>query len=134
MTRINIVSPSELTDQHLVAEYGEMLRIGVALQKSLQGKTKIQIPKNFVLGTGHMKFFYDKGTYLEKRYYKIREEMINRGMKPDLSKSFNIDKFPDDFKNDWTLTEKDATIIRERLKEKISQKPNWYKYYGKPLS
>ena len=36
MTRINIISPSELTDQHLVAEYREIFMIGSALQKSLK--------------------------------------------------------------------------------------------------
>ena len=38
MTRINIISPSELTDQHLVAEYREIFMVGSSLQRSLKSK------------------------------------------------------------------------------------------------
>jgi len=39
LTRINIVEPSELTDQHLVAEYREIFMVGSSLQRSLKSKS-----------------------------------------------------------------------------------------------
>ena len=38
MTRINLVDPRQLADQHLVAEYREIFMIGSALQRSLESK------------------------------------------------------------------------------------------------
>ena len=70
MTRINLVPPEELSDQHLVAEYREIFMVGSSLQRSLRPpnweKTKESIPKKFTLNKGHVKFFYDKGKYLSK--------------------------------------------------------------------
>ena len=40
MTRINIISPSELTDQHLVAEYREIFMVGSALARTLKSPNK----------------------------------------------------------------------------------------------
>ena len=49
MTRINLVDPSELSDQHLVAEYREIFMVGRSLQRSLKsknwGKTLANIPE-----------------------------------------------------------------------------------------
>ena len=49
MTRINIIEPSELTDQHLIAEYREIFMVGSVLQRSLKSKnwdkTKKNLPK-----------------------------------------------------------------------------------------
>ena len=72
MTRINLVKVQELTDQHLVAEYREIFMVGSALQRSLKSpnweKTKKSLPVEFTLNGGHVKFFYNKGKYLHKRY------------------------------------------------------------------
>ena len=75
MTRINIIHPSELTDQHLIAEYREIFMVGSALQRSLKSKNwdVKSIPNKFTLNTGHVKFFYDKGKYLSERYDSIRK-------------------------------------------------------------
>ena len=64
MTRINLVPPAELSDQHLVAEYREIFMVGSSLQRSLKSpnweKTKISIQKNFTLNKSHVKFFMTK--------------------------------------------------------------------------
>ena len=53
MTRINLINPSELSDQHLVAEYREIFMVGSALQRSIKSKnwhrTQEQQPKDFNL-------------------------------------------------------------------------------------
>ena len=129
MTRINIINPSELTDQHLVAEYRELFMVGSSLQRSLKSPNwdVNNIPDKFTLNKGHVMFFYDKGEYLSKRYDTLREEMINRGMKPDDTRVFKRDQWPDGLYNDWMPTVEDQNIVRKRIEERISQKPNWYR-------
>jgi deoxyribonuclease (pyrimidine dimer) len=130
MTRVNIVPVSELMDQHLVAEYRELLMVPASLKRSLKGKLDIipRIPKSYTLGKGHVLFFMDKGLYLDKRYQELIAEMKSRGMKPDPNRVFPKDAFPKEFYNDWAPTEQDLAIIRARIKEKISMKPDWYRY------
>ena len=129
MTRINIVQPKELTDQHLVAEYREIFMVGSALQRSLKSKSWDidNIPERYTLNKGHVKFFYDKGEYLFKRYDDIREEMISRGMNPDPERVFKTEQWPNELYNDWTPDKDDYKIIRKRIQERISEKPDWYR-------
>ncbi len=132
MTRINLVDPRELSNQHLVAEYREIFMVGSALQRSMKSKnwnkTKQDIPSEFTLNAGHVKFFYNKGKYLNKRYQLIVREMKRRGMNPDSNRRFKKNQFPLNFYNDWTPTSKDLEIIRKRINEKIKLKPGWYKW------
>ena len=129
MTRINIINPSELTDQHLVAEYRELFMVGSSLQRSLKSPNwdVNRIPNKFTLNTGHVMFFYDKGKYLHKRYRQLREEMKVRGMKPDDTRVFKREQWPNELYNDWIPTIEDQKIIRDRLEEKIAEKPDWYR-------
>ena len=130
MTRINIISPSELTDQHLIAEYREITMVPAALSRTLKSKTgfkKERISKNYTLNTGHVYFFYDKGLYLNKRYDELVKEMKIRGFNPDPNRKFPKEVFPKELYNDWMPTLEDQKIIRKRLAEKIAMKPNWYR-------
>lgn len=130
MTRINIIPVSELTDQHLIAEYREITMVPAALTRTLNSKSgfiKKKIPDRFTLNTGHVYFFYDKGLYLYNRYDNIVEEMILRGFNPDLKRIFPKDIFPFELFNDWTPTIKEQEIVRSRIKEKIAMKPSWYR-------
>ena len=135
MTRINLVEPSELTDQHLVAEYREIFMVGSSLQRSLKsknwGKTLANIPKKYTLNKGHVTFFYDKGKYLCKRYDSLIEEMENRGMNPNSERKFKTEQWPKELFKDWAPEEDDYKIIRARIKEKIEMKPDWYRFTKK---
>ena len=134
MTRINVVPPDELTDQHLVAEYREIRLLCANLQRTLNSKhgfVESKVPKQFTLNGGHVYFFYNKGKYLHNRYNALREEMITRGMEPQLE--FPIDKWPKRLYNDWVPTKRDMDIVRERIALRISQRPGWYKYCGQLL-
>ena len=87
MTRINLVEPHQLTDKHLMAEYRELPRIFTAVLKlQEQGKTPadVDIPDHYVLGQGHMKFFYNKIGWLKTRYKLLYCELLDRG--------FNLDR------------------------------------------
>ncbi len=135
MTRINIVPTSELSDQHLVAEYRELFMVGSALARTLKSpnrdKSLSSIPEKFTLNTGHVKFFYNKGEYLHKRYIALQEEMKARGMNPDPDRVFKREQWPDELYNDWTPSEQEQAILRERLQERIDQKPDWYRWSNK---
>ena len=132
MTRINLVNPKELTDQHLVAEYREIFMVGSSLQRSMKSKswnnTIKNIPKEFTLNKGHVTFFYNKGKYLDLRYTKLVNEMKRRGMKPDPKRTFKKSQWPKYLYNDWKPKAKDLQIIRKRIDEKINIKPDWYRY------
>lgn len=131
MTRINLVPPGELTDQHLVAEYREIFMVGSSLQRSIASKnwskTLATLPEKFTLNAGHVKFFYNKGMYLDKRYHQLVHEMKQRGMTPDPERRFKTEQWPVDLWNDWTPQARDLELIRERIQERIDAKPEWYR-------
>ena len=88
MTRINVVPTAELTTKHLVAEYREITRLPKNLKQSLNRAKPFslnEIPLHYVLGTGHVKFFYNKMLFLQKRYEELVNEMLSRGYNPPLS-------------------------------------------------
>ena len=132
MTRINLVNPKQLTDQHLIAEYREIFMVGPSLQRSLKSpnwnKTKETLPKDFTLNAGHVKFFYNKGKYLHYRYLKLIEEMKRRNMNPNPNRKFKREQWPDELYNDWQPNNKDIKIIEQRIRERINAKPDWYRY------
>jgi len=135
VTRINLVEPSELADQHLVAEYREIFMIGSALARSLKSKnwnkTLDTLPVEFTLNSGHVKFFYNKGKYIHKRYDSLVEEMKRRGMNPDPERKFKTFQWPDYLYRDWDPTDKDLELVRERIRERIQAKPEWYRWSNK---
>ena len=131
MPRVNIIPVEELHDQHLIAEYRELTMVPAALNRTLKSKKgldKTKIPENYTLNQGHVYFFYNKGKYLDKRYSQIVKEMQNRGFSPDLKRKFPKNIFiENDLYKDWMPNPEDLKIIRERIKNKINQKPNWYR-------
>ncbi|MFL2643620.1 MAG: endonuclease V [Flavobacteriales bacterium] len=131
MTRINIISPSELTDQHLIAEYREIFMVAGSLKRTLiskNGYLQSKVPKEYTLNSGHVYFFYNKGKYLNKRYNLIIKEMKLRGFNPDMGRKFPKDIFiNNNLYNDWSPNQNDIKIIRQRISEKIALKPNWYR-------
>ena len=131
MTRINIISPSELTDQHLIAEYREITMVPGSLKRTLKSKAgfrKERVSKKYTLNAGHVYFFYDKGEYLDNRYNQLVEEMKLRGFNPDPNRRFPKEVFPKELYNDWMPTLEEQKIVRKRIAEKIKMRPNWYRH------
>ena len=119
MTRINEgIPPIELANQHLIAEHREIKRIPNCIAK---GKYNMEgIPERFKLGTGHVKFFYNKLLYLKNRYIKLYEECIKRGF--NVQNYINAwDNVPQELMNDYKVKANDIRIIRERINEKLSK-------------
>lgn len=135
MTRINIIEPVQLTDQHLMAEYRELPMVHASLRRSLRTKMTrevlAKVPKNYTLNAGHVTFFYDKMFYLRKRYDALIEELKTRGYNLDESRALDESGIPADFfKNEWMPGEDDLPIMQQRLQEKLKMKVHFYKYYG----
>ena len=134
MTRINIIPPKELYDQHLIAEYREITMVPAALNRTLNSKNGLdhnKIPKKYTLNKGHVYFFYNKGKYLNLRYLKIIKEMQYRGFQPNLNRKFPIEIFKlNNLYLNWEPTKDDFKIIRGRINKKLAEKPNWYRKNG----
>lgn len=122
MTRINVVPVSELSQLHLVAEYREITRLPNNLTKSLNRTNKPfdlkEIPPVYTLGKGHVKYFYDKMLFLQKRFDSLVQEMIKRGYNPNFRDSSIFIPVDKKFYNDYNPTEDAMEINRQRIKER----------------
>ena len=125
MVRINLIPPNELMDQHLVAEYNEILMLLGYVRKYPQLE---DIPEEYTLGKGHIKFFKNKLLYLQKRHESIKIEMQRRKFRTN--KSIDLSEFNSKLINDWDPKPKDFSIIRDRINYKLALKPNYYKYFN----
>ena len=125
--RINAINPKYLTDQHLIAEYRELLMATKALERNQH--TNSPIPKEYRLGTGHVNFFKNKIGYLKKRHVALKNEMTRRGF----TNRHNIhsEVFPENMCNDWKPSKKDRKVSADRIYSRIMEKPQWYRYCGK---
>jgi len=74
MTRINVVEPDRLTDQHLFAELRELPR---AWKYARPGR--LDIPETYRMGDGHVLFFADKTGWLSERFALLLNEWRGRG-------------------------------------------------------
>lgn len=118
MTRINVgIPPFELEQEHLLAEHREIKRVPNCVAK---GKYNMKgQPSVFTLNKGHVKFFYDKLGYLKKRYEELYADCIRR----ELNVQYYGDAWnniPSHLMGDYTPTDADRAIIRERINERLS--------------
>lgn len=119
MTRINIIPPAELCDQHLLAEHRELTRIPNLVAKgkfSLEGQ-----PSDYKLGTGHVKFFFDKMQFLFERYNSLHEECLARGFNVKNIWPENLPKDEFFWKN-YIPTESAILENQERIKIRMPEK------------
>jgi deoxyribonuclease (pyrimidine dimer) len=131
MTRINLLLPEELSDQHLIAEFRELPRIVNAV---VNGKAVYtNIPEIYTLGKGHVKFFYNKILFLAERYAQIYAEMKYRGFKINDIYSPNqifqrIKTCTGYVEHPHIFSEEEIDVSRVRIMEKIQKHPDWYKW------
>lgn len=116
MTRINVgIDPKELPNKLLLAEHREITRIPNAI-KTNRAKI-VDIPKEFTLGSGHVKFFYTKLIYLKKRYEALYQECVDRSFNvKDKSDSFN--GLPQEVMFDYQPMQRDRELLIERITSK----------------
>ena len=134
MTRINLIPPKDLNTKHLVAEYREIARLPDNLKKSLNRKTKpfnlTEIPQKYTLGTGHVKFFYDKMLFLQKRFESLVNEMLRRGYNPNFRDSSIFIPENPIFFNDYIPNEKEIEINRSRINDRLEKMNNRSKWWN----
>jgi len=116
-----------------MAEYRELPMVpGIARRSKLDG---YKATDKYTLNKGHVSFFYNKKSYLHDRWLNLIEELYKRNF--DINPSARVvhwsalDKFP---QTDWHPDEHAVAVNKQRIDERINQKPQWYRYYGKPLS
>ena len=132
MTRINLIDPKILTDQHLNAERVESTMALASARRSLQSRNGLRSSNVFTLNAGHVIFFHKRLGYLKRRFFELSEEMKRRGMNPQ-------SPWPDDswaradMWEDYTPTEADCNIIKARIRDRLLLKPSWYKYMGQSV-
>ena len=126
MTRFNLVPPEELADQHLIAEYHELLRI------IRQNINTINAPEKYCLGKGHVKWAKKHSQFLAKRFSLLEKEMEYRGFKAnynyDSLKEFIMKNLKPENNNDYYPTNDDINLSRNRIIDKIKLKPSWYRW------
>jgi hypothetical protein len=127
MTRINAgISVINLTDQHLLAEHREITRI----PNLIKGRDITNIPESFRLGTGHVKFFYNKIGYLFNRYKELYRECIARGFDvEDKSSAFTGHDL-----SDWLPTAECYNLLVERISKRIIDSKQIPRYYGEKIT
>jgi hypothetical protein len=127
MTRINSGIPvSQLCDQHLVAEYREIGRVGTQLEKRAEKGISLlkNMPSEFTLGTGHVTFFMDKGLYIHLRFDALKREMLHRGFQANLKFRNAWAKNMDLYRN-WVPDLRTKTLLVQRISEMMPEKPRW---------
>lgn len=145
MTRINCIDPVLLTDQHLIAEYRELPRaltlaagvaVNIVMHDSIaldEAKHKLRalLPSQYTMGTGHVKFFYDKTRFLFHRHQALVNEMKRRGFQvniqlPESAMTSGLD-------NNWHPDEQAVLTNVERLRVRLQEKPGFYTYCGRKV-
>jgi deoxyribonuclease (pyrimidine dimer) len=138
MTRINLVPPRELCDQHLLAEHRELTRIPNVLYRRMSNPdlSTTGIPLTYTVrterdpsgGKGHVKFFYNKLGFLFLRYQDIMEECSIRGFNIQNCWSNEIESFFRGHRSLWgeyTPTEEALALNRERIRERTPENARW---------
>ena len=122
MTRINCIPPSELSDAHLGAEYRELPRIfGLVLGAVERGEKPDdrRNPREYVLGPGHVRFFYPRLAWCAARYYALVRECRARGRKVSFgSLPPGVERIPAEWWGDWTPTAAAKELNRGRIAER----------------
>lgn len=144
MTRVNLIPVEQLADQHLFAEWREIKMIGPALQRSIrhqylrvgsikEAETLVlqSIPELFCLGTGHVKFFYNKGKFLHRRFELLSAELDRRWVQYDRTATLEshtdlLGREP--WNGDWWPSTAEIAVSRQRIMERIAMKPDWYRW------
>ena len=119
MTRINLIPPKELCDQHLLAEHRELTRIPNSVAKGkfhLKGQ-----PEEYKLGEGHVRFFFNKMAFLKRRYDELHAECKARGFKVQYIWPETL-PFSPELWLDYQPTDAALEINRQRIQERMPKK------------
>jgi deoxyribonuclease (pyrimidine dimer) len=118
-----------------MAEYRELPMIAGSLRRSLKSKKGLPpIPNKYLLGKGHVSFFYNKGLFLSRRYSSLINELLIRGYNLDLNRVVDFQTFKDNgLYNDWVADYSDLGVNVSRINQRLLEKLRFYRYYSRPL-
>lgn len=124
MTRINLVPPSSLCDQHLLAEHREITRVpNYVLRRLSLGKPIVTSGlEDYTLGTGHVRFFYDRLDFLKKRYDRVHHECQRRGFNVSYHWPEEMIGVPRKYFGEYQVTAPALKISAERVAAKMPAK------------
>lgn len=126
MTRINVVPVQELCDEHLRAEFREITRIPSHIIKCDYLPNLEDQPADYVLGSGHVKFFYDKIYFIKMRFYDLQDEMTKRGFKADKGLMSFFHRCPARLYKDYTPTAQALTLNRKRIQKRWPKNAHYH--------
>ncbi len=113
------------TPKHLQGEYKEIVRVFGLARKAQWDimRGKVDIPSEYVLGTGHCKFLYNKLKFVHERYLSLAQEMRNRGYNINqIPCEELLDKIDKKLYQDYTPTLEDIELSRKRIQERMPKK------------
>lgn len=128
MTRINCIPPSELTREHLVAEYRELPRVfSLARRAAWAGRPPVSAatPPRYTLGKGHVLFFYPRLMYLVHRHQALVAEMDSRGYKARIRTFIlcaGLSQLGEAWLGDWEPDAAAIEINRQRIAQRLSER------------
>ena len=82
------------------------------------------------MGMGHVRFFYDKLLFLQKRHQALVKEAQKRGFKLSKTEKISLDGFPSAYCQDFSPSKEDIIISQQRIQEKLKAKPDFYTFCG----
>lgn len=132
MTRINLISPTHLTQRHLSAEYKEITHFLWCIKRRVDNRQGLaDIPKKYTLNKGHCLFFYDKGKYISDRLCALKDEILSRQGTLNIElfhtrRQKILDTYPDEWYNDYQPDEHAFSLVIRRIGTRIEQKPHLY--------
>ncbi|CAH9016416.1 putative Pyrimidine dimer DNA glycosylase [Vibrio phage 393E50-1] len=123
MTRINVLPVNELTLPELRGEYKELPRAFTLIKARIakgQQPSDIKGPVEYVLGQGHVKFFFTRVKYLADRFTALTERMLDQGYNVNLEMYNDIMddielSIPGVWWNDYTPTDDAIAINTQRM-------------------
>ena len=129
MTRINVVSPSELHNKHLLGELHEITRVFGLVRKAQDRKINkynfkenIKQPQAYTMGIGHVLYFYNKLDFIMNRYYSLCNEALTRGYKVNpIKKQSLIEGINSWWFGDYIPTQEAIEINRHRKNERLGE-------------
>lgn len=121
MTRINCVPAAELTRQHLLAEWRELPRVYTLAEQAWRRDPRLDYPQTYRLGAGHVKFFYTRLGYLDRRFRELHAEMQARGYATswDCPPVANV---PPSWYRGWEPDDAALALNRARIAERLTVK------------
>jgi deoxyribonuclease (pyrimidine dimer) len=124
VTRINVIPPEELADQHLLAEYRELPRTFALARPG------VKVPEHYTLGKGHVLFFYPRTGWLSRRQAALITECQRRGFQVQ-----HVTPPPPvpGCDGEWHPTPEAVAVNLARLQERLAQRPGWYTLRGVPV-